>query len=466
MGPLRIDAPETHSALWVVDGQQRLTALAAGLAHPPPIPITPEDPWVVYFDPESQRFAPPPKNGIVSSVWVPVAQLLDASALSEWVHHWKHSDDAALRSVVFQAGSRIRQYRIPLYIVETDDEQLLRDIFFRINNYGKSLRWQEVHDALFGRGGEHPSTLAGLADELQKLGMGRPEEEQLLRCLIAWSGLDVTRTLTELYRKDPGVLKGAVRNALPAVRGALSFLRQQAEIPHLLLLPRSLPLVILTRFFALHQEPKPRTENLLVRFVWRMLLSVDSFDERTLLRHGVAAIRDDGEEPSVQRLLSLVPREPYAEYSMPGRCDARAADSRLAFLGLASLGPLLLQEKTRIDVAALIETRGVAAFRKIFAAGDPLTLSPANRILLPGTRGARRELKELATHNGDNSAVFLSHAISPAAVESLLADDARAFLAERKGNVKQAVHRLAEHLAGWSRNDRPSIEYLLEQAEA
>src|ERR1700716_3494984 len=33
IGPLRIDAPETHSALWVVDGQQRLTALAAGLAH-------------------------------------------------------------------------------------------------------------------------------------------------------------------------------------------------------------------------------------------------------------------------------------------------------------------------------------------------------------------------------------------------------------------------------------------------
>jgi hypothetical protein len=46
-----------------------------------------------------------------------------------------------------------------MYVVETDDEQLLKEIFFRINKYGKSLEWQDVHDALFGSTGEHPSTL-------------------------------------------------------------------------------------------------------------------------------------------------------------------------------------------------------------------------------------------------------------------------------------------------------------------
>ncbi len=465
IGPLRIDAPETHSALWVVDGQQRLTALAAGLAHPQPISPSPDDPWVVYFDAANQKFASPQKNGNVPSEWVPAAQLLDASSLSEWVFQWRHANDVTLRAAVFRAGSLIRQYRIPLYIVETDDEQLLREIFFRINKYGKSMQWQDVHDALFGHVGEHPSTLASLADELREMGMGRPEEEQLLRCLIAWKGLDVTRTLTELYRKDPTMLKGVVSDALPALRNVLSFLRQAAEIPHLLLLPRSLPLMILTRFFALHPEPRPRTRDLLVRFVWRLLLAVEAFDERRFLRHGVTAIEENQEEPSVQNLLALVPKQPLRRYHLPERTDARAADSRVAFLGMASLAPRRFLDGTQLDVAAMIETRGVAAFRRIFAPGDPLARTPANRILLPGASGAARDLLEFAAQAGEILPVFSSHAISSAGVVALRERDTRSFLYERKRSIEEAVDRMAERLAGWSRTDRPSIEYLLSQAD-
>src|SRR6185436_8275288 len=170
VGPISMDAPETQEALWVVDGQQRLTALTAGLARPSPVPMAPVDPWVVYFDAAGQTFHAPPQTGEVPSTWAPVARLLDASTLSEWVFNWKHGGDAALRAAVFQAGSRIRQYRIPLYVVETDDEKSLKDIFYRINNFGKNLTWDEVHDALFGRRGGRPSTLPELAGELQKLG--------------------------------------------------------------------------------------------------------------------------------------------------------------------------------------------------------------------------------------------------------------------------------------------------------
>lgn len=64
VGPLTVDAPETSEAWWVVDGQQRVTSLAACLARPVPLPDKPskEDPFVLYFDAEDQRFEPPPKN--------------------------------------------------------------------------------------------------------------------------------------------------------------------------------------------------------------------------------------------------------------------------------------------------------------------------------------------------------------------------------------------------------------------
>jgi len=464
IGPLTIDGPETQ-ALWVVDGQQRLTALTAGLARPRPIPSTPDDPWVVYFDASAQTFETPPKSGEVPSTWVPVAEMLDASALSEWVYQWEHHTDAALRSTLFQAGSRIRQYPIPVYIVETDDEQLLRDIFYRINKFGQSLRWDEVHDALFGRKGNHPSTLAELSFELQKLGMGRPEVEQLLSCVVAFKGLDVTRNVSEHYRKDSDAFTSAVQEALPAIRSTLSFLKRHAEIPHLRLLPRSIPLVILTRFFALYPEPKARTLDLLTRWTWRMLLSPNSYDERTLLRRGVSTIREGDEEKSVQQLLSLVLKERRDDYALPSRFDARAADSRLALLGLSSLHPLSLEDGSPIDVAALIEAADVSAFRRILPNEDKLGSSPANRILLPGSGSARTELRALLGRDGFGPEAQRSHAISPAAIEALVKRDREGFLKERGHAMEEAVNDLGERLAAWSQSDRPSISYLLQQVE-
>jgi hypothetical protein len=461
VGPVVIDAPETQEALWVVDGQQRLTALTAGLARPS-VPSTPTDPWVVYFDAKGQAFHSPPQSGDIPSTWAPVARLLDASTLSEWVFHWKHGGDSDLRASVFQAGSRIRQYRIPLYVVETDDEASLRDIFYRINNFGKNLTWDEVHDALFGRPGEQPSTLAELAGELKKLGMGRPDEEQLLSCLISFKGLDVTRNVAEHYRKDRDILSGAAQAALPAIRSALSFLKRHAEIPHLRLLPRSLPLVVLTRFFALYPEPKPRTLTLLTRWTWRSLLGASLYDERTLLRDGVAAIRAEDEEQSAQTLLSLIPKERREPYSLSSRFDARAADSRLALLGLASLRPLDLRN-TPIDIAELIERKDVDAFWRIFPGTGPLYQSPANRILIEGEGmgPAGRDLRWLAVTGVLDPEFFLSHGIDPV----LLMGGTEDLLRDRQIRIERAVNLLCERLAEWSRTDRPTISYLLHQAE-
>lgn len=460
IGPLRIDAPETPAALWVVDGQQRLTALAGGMARPTPVPTTPVDPYVVYFDSATQTFEAPPKNGTIPSTWVPVAHLLDASGLSEWIFNWPHSGNAALRAAVFQVGTRLRQYRVPLYVVETDDEELLKDIFYRTNNSGKSLHWKEVHDALFGDVGDRPSTLGDLAAELRQLGMGRPDEEQLHSCLIAYKGLDVTRSFAEHYRKDPEVLRNAVQDALPALRRVLSFLKRDAEIPHLRLLPRSLPLVVLTRFFHLFPDPDPRSILLLTRWTWRTLLTTSFYDERTLLRRGVACIRESDEEETVQELLSLVPNTRPADFVLPVRFDARAAESRLALLGMASLNPLDPQDGSLVDVAALIEDRDAAAFRSIIPQHKGLARSPANRILLPGSGSARKDLLELGYPN--HAKIFASHAISAEAANALSTGRPDVFLSERKTVLESAVRDLAERLAAWERGDRPSVRYILE----
>jgi hypothetical protein len=448
----------------VVDGQQRLTALTAVLARPAPFPTTPVDPWAVYFDAETQVFKTPPRDGQIPKTWVPVARLFDAAELSEWVHNWVHGANPSLRATVFQAGARIRQFEVPMYVVETDDDQLLRQIFYRINKSGRPLEWGEVYDALFGHKGERPSSLRELSDDLSSLGMGRPPEGLLLQCLLSFKGLDVTRNIAEHYRKDEAALESGIEDAFSALRLALSFVRRNALVPHLRLLPRSIPIVVLTRFFALFPEPSSRTLTLLTRWTWRSLVNAPYYDERTVLRHGVAGISARDEEQSVQDVLSTVPRERRAPYLLPARFDARAAESRLALVTLSSMAPRDAKGGDILDVASLIEERDAAAFRRVVNVGRGLGRSPANRILLPGIGLARKELLEIVINHGADSEIIRSHAITRNALKHLVDGDDVAFLEERKRTLEEAVERFVDGLAAWGGNDRPSIGYILEQA--
>src|SRR5690554_3838957 len=257
VGPVKVAAPELSSARWVVDGQQRLIALAASLRRPEPIPSTPDDAFVVYFDPTTRSFQSPPETGEIPTTWVPGPLLLDASRLMEWLFQWPHAHERTLREAVIQAGAELRESTIPTYTVETDDVDVLRAIYHRINRHGNHLEWHEVHDALYGSrpGRAQPSTLTELADALADVGIGRPSEhDQLLRCLFAFEGHE---------RDDLALHEGTIAAALPTLRRVLGFLRSYAGIPHLRLLPSFASLPILTRLFRLHPEPNPRTLDLL-----------------------------------------------------------------------------------------------------------------------------------------------------------------------------------------------------------
>ncbi len=466
LGPLTIEAPATEAAWWVVDGQQRITALTASLVRPVPLPARPSerDPYVVFFDPSEQRFQAPPHAGNVGDTWVELPYLLDATRLSEWVFGWNHREDEDLRRVVFEAGTRIRDYPIPLYLIETEEPQVAEQIFYRINQAGKPLRWKEVHKALFGGEGTVPSTLEDLADELLEVGMGRLDESRLLTCLFALRGRDPTRSLADHYRRDPEFLHDAVRAALPVLRRVLSFLRREACIPHLRLLPQSVLLDVLTRFFACHGEPNARSRALLSRWFWRTVLGAGSYDDRTLRRRGVGAVVDD-EEESVQNLLALVRKERPRPIDLPASFDARADDSRIILLALAHLDPRDLVDGQPIDIAELLEREDKGAFVKILKqGGEPYSRSPANRLVQPKGRAVAKLLLERLSLDGARDAVLASHAIDLEAAEVLRAGDLAGFLRRRAETLVGVVRQFGDRMAAWDHSDRPSLDYLLDRA--
>jgi hypothetical protein len=466
LGPLEVVAPEVAEAWWVVDGQQRITSLAASLLRPLPIPVAPaiEDPFVVYFDASALRFEPPRKSGEVPADWVPLPALLDAARLSEWVHDWSLGSDRERRQRVFEAGKRIREYKLPLYLVETTNAELLRQIFYRVNNSGKPLKWSEVHDALYGHDVQSPSTTVQLARELASLGMGRLDKRTITTCLFALRGLDVTRPLSEHQQRDPDVLRGAVADALPVLRQVLAFLQTKASIPHLRLLPRMMVLEVLTRFFVLHPEPRTRTKTLLVRWIWRTLLGDWHLDERTFERRAIAAVTDN-EESSVQQMLKLAPvTRPTIE--LADAFDARTAGSRLALLALASLSPRDLRDERPIAVPNLIETRETDAFAFIVRKQSVDGVhGPENRLLHENVPSLRSVLVERIAKRGVDDPVLRSHGIDPDAAH-ILEQDIGGFLKKRRRRIQQTLEDLGDRLAEWGRdNDRPTLDYLLSDEE-
>ena len=466
LGPLQIQAAEQSMGFDVVDGQQRLVALSASLARPMPIPTTLEDPYVVYFDAEHEVFRAPSKGAEVPAAWVPLPVMLDGSRLTEWVFNWEYSRDAGLRRRVFEAGARIREFKIPLYSVAIaeGDTDVLRELFERVNTAGKRLTWIEIHDSLYGAPtGAKPSTVPELMEALAELGIGVPQEEKILSCLIAFEGKDVTQSYQVLEHKHPRFLKNTATRALPILRRVFDFVREDAGIVHMRLLPRGAPLVILTRFFRFHAEPRARTRLLLTWWLWRAFLAIPQLVERTFLRRGGVAI-DGDEEGSMQRLLGLVPNVAHERISLAEHFDARSADSRLALLSLASLVPRDLGTGRPVAIAELIGNEGRGAFRRIVTGTDPLGGSPENRCILPGRGRADREFIELSSglfsKGGQSAELLESHGISPKAYERLVAGDREGFLRERRQRIESVLRALIKRLSGGQQSTRPSINYL------
>lgn len=469
VGPVAVEAPETSEAWWVVDGQQRVTALTACLLRSSPLPVRPnrQDPHVLYFDAVRQKLEAPSSSGVVPSNWVPLPQLYEASQLTEWVYGWEHRANEELRRVVFEAGARIREYPIPLYLIETGDAKVAEEIYYRVNQSGHPLQWTDVHKALFGGEGRVPSTLEELAADLASVGMGDLEKRRLLTCLLALRGLDPTRTLGEHYDKDSLALSNAVSEALPVLRRALSFLRTDAGIPHLRLMPKSILLDVLTRFFWRHEEPSPRTRILLSRWFWRVLLGAAKVDDRTLRRRGIRAVGED-EEESVQKLLALVHKEKPRPLDLPEAFDARADESRIALLALAHLRPRHLATGAPIDVVSLLSQDDTEAFVRILSPTQKVKIrgarSAANRALHPRGLRIHNALRQRISDYGTDDPVLSSHAIEPRAAELLASGDLEGFLTKRSATLKAEMRRFGERMAAWDHSDRPSIDYLLAEA--
>lgn len=455
VGNAAISAPAFSDSWWVVDGQQRTTALAACLLD---LDQGRDPKFRPYFDVETQQFVkgpcPPDKEGI----WVPVSMLGDLRRLGKWNRDGFVGNEEQWQQIE-EMQQRLLDYSLPIYIVETQDEQALRGIFARMNSTGVRMRADEVFQALLGRRDDSQTPdIKQLQEWCRKEEFGAPSRNDVLKAVLAMSGIDFNTRLDKVPPKD---LAQLVRHedAESAFSDTIEFLRNECGIPHLRLLPYPVVFAILARWFCVFPSTSDEIRKHLARWVWRSAASGAHQRGKTLrMRDQVKAIDP---EQSAEAAVSALTRETGGsgidDWTLE-KCDVRNAKTRMELLALWELQPV--RPEGEVSFAALIDgdhfATEIYSKQQIRGLGDEaifLAKTAANLVLLDeskkGVSGFVREWDPVA-----NEHALRSHLIDEPMFQALRDNNVGTFLKLRGEALK---HHMVRFLAKKGDLDLPYL---------
>jgi len=468
LGGLRVEAP-AGPAFYVVDGQQRIAALAASLT---------QEGWgdprfAVGFDLEETEFTTRPR---IEASWIPAHVLYDGSALLAWF--FDRPELMGHFATASGAAKTLRDLRIPTYVVRSDDEEVLRTIFDRTNNAGKKLSRGEVFAALHrsGGAGTRTSPRAVAEDVEARTRFGTLDDGLVMRILLARRGPDVNREIRNEF--EPGAkgrdafatredASSAFRSAADAAVRAITFLQEEAGVPHQTFLANQYLLVSLARFLAHHPTPTPRHRRLLRRFVWRAAVIGPSLlpGNVTGVSAGInRAIDPDSELASIQALMKMVDR-PKPDYSSPDPFRTNTAASKRLLCAMWHHGPRAFSDGASVNADDLRgalgdEPTAAGVVRPLIAANDGRSVPNAgNRLLVVPEADRESEVRVALQDVGRN--VLSSHLLEPGDLERLDRGDAAAVLDERASRLASVQETFLDEMCEWEQGDSPDLEMLV-----
>ena len=309
VGSIDIDAPGRPDALWLVDGQQRVTSIVNAMDAR----SVGDRRFAVGYDLENSCVVS--TLGRHSRAVMPLFRLFDFESAWQWFE--ENTEFQALRGRYQEAFNTFNAVSVPATVLEGADEDKLRVIFDRINQSGKKLKSFEVFEALNSSVSDG-RTLRSISDAVaHSTNFGLLSEDQVLNVLKARRHPDYMRDVRDEFgdeRRRNSDFPDEDRDEAYAqtelvLKRATRFLQDNCCIPHVTLLPYSAILVVVARFFALFPEPKRRNKELLKRWVWRTIvktiegtISSGNVQTRTFLK----SVRRGDESDSVQELLESV----------------------------------------------------------------------------------------------------------------------------------------------------------------
>jgi hypothetical protein len=358
----------------------------------------------------------------------------ETRSLLSWLRENEEDLEPQDFDVADALGGALRDYQVPAYIVENNDDRVLREVFDRVNSAGKPIRRAEIFHALFASDTD-PESPASVVESLRRLEFGTIEPERVVQSLLALRGGDVQRDLHDEFAPDEDLSEWYDKTEL-ALERSVKFL-QANHVSHISLMPATLPLPVLAAFFHLHPDPEPWVQSLLLKWLWRGW--VHGFGRRgqtPALRQAVRAVNPRKgdvkaapvDEEAVLSLIRTVPdEEPGRLHMNPFRTDKAAG--RLVLLALAALSPKA-PDGSVINLAAAFNADGASAVGEIVkgSRGDVAARGFWSAKFPPVSGHERRD-------------VLSSHAISEQAAQFLRSGDMASFLAVRRQDIEDLTGR-------------------------
>lgn len=476
IGGAHISVPAVADAWYIVDGQQRTTALAAALLD---LHHAGDTRWSVRFDPASSSFLSGPPEASQVGRHVPLSALGDIRRLGRWLRD--STLDDALQARVEEAQQRILDYELPVYLMDAESPEPLMGVFDRLNSTGARMRPDEVFQALLGTRSLGRGALN--LNELQRAcdldGFGEPPRAEIHKCVLAMSGHDPSRRLEDLPEGSAESLVGAFE-AREALARVVEFLQASpdaplpgAGIPAYGFIPYPVVFVLLSRWFHVFPESmdSAAARRDLSRWVWRGVIG--SAHQRAAvseMRKQARLIQEGQLEGSLSALLESVGEPMRVDWALRP-FHTKSAASRVELLALLALGPRDRREP--VSWRSLLSNEQRVA-REVFASRAWQSLSQetqrrarsaANRVLLDARHtGLVAELRRWSLES-DREALA-SHLIDEVALQALAAHDAPAFLAHRGEKLRVVVNQFLTHRAGLGQPRVQPISAYLEPDDA
>jgi hypothetical protein len=451
--------PTEGDVYLVVDGQQRTVTLWDALGRPP----EPGENVMVFELSPKEEFRLRPQSRVEQGSLqagknepyppLPLYLALDATALSEWVPPDLPRD---VKRRYFEVGRRLREYPLPIYVVEGEDLEVLRHVFDRTNSTGKSLTREDVFDALVGSRivvGDYKG-LELVNDQISDLGFGELDRSTILKAFEAIRG-------DTIGKSDPRSIatKSAEADLLrtaKAFRMTILFLRERAGVPHIAVAPYELPIIVLARFFSLFEKPAERSLVLLRRWLWRGAIAERLSGASGSIQQHVDDVKAGDEHGTVQALLRRtgVPVPPAPSRDTEEPFSIAHARGKMIVCALVAHHPRDLVSGEKLDASKLFE-RDLGGILRAIVPPRSMSLgrSFANRLLHPprGVSPARLVMDSL------DEGALASHGLERDAQRALRTGDAATFLSRRSAVLGRGKSEFFDRQAEWERDDAPPV---------
>ena len=342
IGALDIEAGSRPDALWVVDGQQRITSLVNAVdpegAHDPRFSLG--------YSLEEGKVTSLRDSG--ASLIVPLPDLFDLGRALAWLR--ENPDGTEYASDIQEIAGRFADVSVPATIMEDADETVLREVFDRINNRGKKLNAAEIFDAIHG-GPNKGLTTVGIAAHIdEQTHFGALPDKVVVQALLVRRHTDITRDVHGEFSPRRRAVSDfpdeSQEEAYLATERALiaaALFLQQCGVPHMTFLPFRFQLLVLARFFAFFPHAQDRNLELLRRWFWRTSVDADEFGingSQTDLRDMAACLVPGQESASVQRLLAAATLTRSPKIPDLGVFRATRSDSKVILAAMWNLEPV------------------------------------------------------------------------------------------------------------------------------